>query len=56
MSGSVDDVFDRPSQWRADALRALGLRGEQRVAGAVTGAGYPDALAPIVAAVAADPT
>ena len=45
-----DDVFDRPAQWRLEAIRHLGLTGEARVAGAVTGAGYPQALDPIVAA------
>ena len=29
-------------------MRSLGLHGEERIAGVVTGAAYPDALAPIV--------
>jgi len=45
-----EDVFDEPSQWRHEAILALGLEGEERIAGAVTGVAYPDALAPILAA------
>ena len=46
--GSDEDVFDEPSRWRLAAVRSLGLVGEDRIAGVVTGAAYPDALAPIV--------
>jgi SAM-dependent methyltransferase len=45
-----DDLFDRPAAMRLDAVDRLGLRGEERLAGLVTGAGYPDALAPIARA------
>ena len=45
-----EDVFDEPSRWRHEAILALGLDGEERIAGAVTGVAYPDALAPILAA------
>lgn len=47
-SVSDDDLFDRPARWRAEAVADLGLHGEERIAGLVTGAGYPDALVPIV--------
>lgn len=43
-------MFDRPAAWRFEAATALGLEGEDLVAGLVTGAGYPDALAPAGAA------
>ena len=43
-----DDVFDEPSRWRLAAVRSLGLVGDDRIAGVVTGAAYPDALTPIV--------
>ena len=46
--GSGEDVFDEPSRWRLAAVRSLGLVGEERIAGVVTGAAYPDALATIV--------
>jgi SAM-dependent methyltransferase len=44
----LHDVFDDPSRWRLAAVRSLGLTGADRVAGVVTGAAYPDALAPII--------
>ena len=44
---SSDDLFDRPAQWRLEAIRHLGLTGEERIAGCVSGAGYPQALVPI---------
>lgn len=37
---------------RLDAVEQLGLQGEERVAGLVTGAGYPDSLALVVTACA----
>ena len=43
-----DDVFDVPAVMRLDVVNRLGLRGEDRVAGLSTGAGYPDSLDPIV--------
>src|SRR5699024_988734 len=43
-----NDVFDRPALMRLDVVERLGLRGEERIAGLATGAGYPDALDPIV--------
>jgi len=46
-------VFDRAAQLRVAAVTHLGLRDEERIAGLVTGAGYPDALDPIVDALAA---
>jgi SAM-dependent methyltransferase len=41
-----DDVFDQPVAWRFEAVNALALEGEERVAGLTIGAGYPDALEP----------
>ena len=41
-------MFDRPALMRAAAVDRLGLRGEERIAGLVTGADYPDALQPLV--------
>jgi SAM-dependent methyltransferase len=49
--GSVTDaneIFDEPSAWRLDAVLRLDLRGEELMAGASTGVGYPLALEPIV--------
>ncbi|MET0459081.1 MAG: class I SAM-dependent methyltransferase [Ilumatobacteraceae bacterium] len=46
--GSDQDVFDEPSRWRLAAVRSLGLVGEERIAGVITGAAYPDALTTIV--------
>ena len=43
-----DDLFEQPATWRVQAARRLGLQGEELIAGLVTGAGYPDALAPAV--------
>lgn len=45
-----EELFDRPAAMRLAAVERLGLGGEQRVAGLVTGAGYPDSLQPIVEA------
>jgi SAM-dependent methyltransferase len=42
-----DELFDRPAAMRLAAVERLGLDGEERIAGLVTGAGYPDSLAPI---------
>jgi SAM-dependent methyltransferase len=50
---SADELFDRPARWRREAISTLGLDGEDRIAGAVTGAGYPDALEPAVQRAAA---
>lgn len=43
-----DELFDRPAVMRLAAVERLGLAGEERIAGLVTGAAYPDALVPIV--------
>jgi SAM-dependent methyltransferase len=43
-----DELFDRPALMRLAAVERLGLDGEDRIAGLVTGAAYPDALGPIV--------
>jgi len=45
---SADEVFDEPSAWQVDAVRRLGLDGEDLIAGASTGVGYPDALEPVL--------
>ena len=42
------DVFGEPSVWRLEAILRLGLRGEELMAGASTGVGYPIALDPII--------
>jgi SAM-dependent methyltransferase len=47
----ADEVFDDAARVRLGAVEHLGLRGEDRLAGLVTGAGYPDALDPIVDAI-----
>ena len=39
-----------PPVWRLAAVRSLGLVGDDRIAGVVTGAAYPHALTPIVEA------
>ncbi|MGH9271073.1 MAG: class I SAM-dependent methyltransferase [Ilumatobacteraceae bacterium] len=44
----AEDLFDRPAAWRLDAVERLGLVGEERIAGLITGAGYPDALVPLL--------
>jgi len=41
---AVADLFDRPARWRGAAILALGLEGEERVAAASPGAGFPSAL------------
>lgn len=48
-----EEVFDAPSAWRMEAVDRLRLTGEDRVAGLITGAGYPDSLAPVIEAFAA---
>jgi SAM-dependent methyltransferase len=42
------DVFGEPSVWRLEAILRLGLQGEELMAGASTGVGYPIALDPII--------
>jgi SAM-dependent methyltransferase len=39
------ELFDEPASWRAEAVRSLGLRGEDRVAATSPGAAFPDLLA-----------
>lgn len=43
-----EEIFDAPSAWRVQAVERLGLTGEDRIAGLITGAGYPDSLALVV--------
>jgi SAM-dependent methyltransferase len=45
-----DELFDRPAAMRLAAVERLDLTGEDRIAGLVTGAGYPNSLEPIAAA------
>jgi len=45
-----DDLFEGPAAMRLAVVEDLGLDGEERLAGLVSGAGYPEALDPIVAA------
>lgn len=49
---SDEEVFERAAQLRVAAVAQLGLCGEERIAGLITGAGYPDALDPVVDALA----
>lgn len=46
IASSAPDLekFDEPAGWRAEAIRSLGLRGEQRMAAASPGAGFPAVL------------
>jgi ubiquinone/menaquinone biosynthesis C-methylase UbiE len=46
-----DDVFDRPTAWRDQAVDALGLVGEQVMAATSPGASFPTALRSIAAAI-----
>lgn len=47
--GPVHDVFDEPARWRADALEALGMTGDDRIAAASPGALFPAALRSLAA-------
>jgi SAM-dependent methyltransferase len=50
-AGDEDDaLFDAPSGWRAQAARSLGLTGDERIAAASPGAGFPAALRTLAAA------
>jgi SAM-dependent methyltransferase len=40
----VDELFDLPARWRGDAILALALQGDERIAAASPGAGFPTAL------------
>jgi phosphoethanolamine N-methyltransferase len=51
----VEELFDLPAQWRGAAILALGLAGEQRVAAASPGAGFPAALRSLEAGLALQP-
>jgi SAM-dependent methyltransferase len=51
----VEELFDRPARWRGTAILALGLAGEQRVAAASPGAGFPAALRSLEAGLALRP-
>lgn len=52
MGNGDDDLFDQPARWRLQAVEALGLQGEDRIAGLTIGAAYPDALEPVIDALA----
>lgn len=43
------DLFEQPSRWRVEVIDDLGLRGDDRIAGAATSAGMPQLMRPLVA-------
>lgn len=49
------DLFEQPSRWRVQVIDELGLRGDDRIAGATTSAAMPQLARPLVAALGRRP-